>query len=65
MLTALEKQVEAAAGKEGEPAPMPPPEPEGSPEPQPDGGEEGIHPISPETYESDPQGPTHSTEDRT
>ena len=30
-----------------------------------EGAEEGIHPISPETYESDPEGPTHSTEDRT
>jgi uncharacterized protein len=29
-----------------------------------EGAGEGIHPISPETYESDPEGPTHSTEDR-
>jgi carbon monoxide dehydrogenase subunit G len=28
------------------------------------GAEEGIHPISAETYETDPEGPTHSTEDR-
>jgi uncharacterized protein len=64
VLTALEKQVEAAAGEEREGEPAAPPQPEEPTEPQPEGGEEGIHPISPETYESDPQGPTHSTEDR-
>ena len=26
------------------------------------GAEQGIHPISPEAYEADPEGPTHSTE---
>jgi carbon monoxide dehydrogenase subunit G len=27
------------------------------------GAEEGVHPASPEAYEADPQGPTHSTTD--
>ncbi len=27
------------------------------------GGEQGIHPASPEAYEADPDGPTHSTDD--
>ncbi len=26
------------------------------------GGEQGIHPASPEAYEADPDGPTHNTE---
>jgi uncharacterized protein len=29
----------------------------------PAGAEEGIHPVSPETYSGDPEGPTHSTTD--
>jgi dihydrodipicolinate reductase len=28
------------------------------------GAEQGIHPASPEAYSADPQGPTHSTEER-
>jgi hypothetical protein len=28
------------------------------------GAEEGIHPVSPEAYEPEPERPTHSTEDR-
>ena len=28
-----------------------------------EGAEAGIHPASPEAYESEPEGPTHSTED--
>ena len=31
--------------------------------PEAGGAEQGIHPGSPETYESDPQGPTHSPQD--
>jgi hypothetical protein len=27
------------------------------------GAEQGIHPGSPEAYEADPEGPTHSTDD--
>jgi len=61
VLAALERQVEAAAaGSEEESAPKPTEEPH---EAQPGGAEEGINPLSPETYESDPQGPTPSTED--
>lgn len=30
----------------------------------PGGAEEGIHPASPEAYEAEPEGPTHSTEER-
>jgi len=59
VLAALERQVAAAAAGSEEA----PPKPEEPHEAQPDGAEEGIHPISPETYESDPEGPTHSTED--
>lgn len=65
VLTALEKQVEeAAGGGSGNAAAGPEPEP-GSAEPAeaPGGAEEGIHPASPETYSDDPEGPTHSTED--
>jgi uncharacterized protein len=43
VLTALDKQVQSAAGE---------------------GAEAGIHPVSPEAYEPEPEGPTHSTEDR-
>jgi hypothetical protein len=35
-----------------------PADPEGS-----SGAEEGLNPWSPETYESEPEGPTTSTED--
>ena len=61
VLAALERQVAAAAESEGG---EPSPKPEEPHEAQPDGAEEGINPLSPETYESDPEGPTHSTEDR-
>jgi uncharacterized protein len=65
VLAALERQV-AAAAESGESVESPPksPKPEAPHEAQPDGAEEGIHPISPESYEPDPEGPTHSTEDR-
>jgi hypothetical protein len=41
VLTALDKQVQSAAGE---------------------GAEAGIHPASPEAYEPQAEGPTHSTE---
>ena len=67
VLAALERQVAAAAGSEeaAESPPKPPKLEEAEPhDAQPDGAEEGINPLSPETYEPDPEGPTHSTEDR-
>jgi carbon monoxide dehydrogenase subunit G len=77
VLSALEAQVQDAAGAsgadaEGESAP---PKRDGDsesgPEPSegtddtaaPAGAEEGIHPAAPETYSDDPEGPTHSTRD--
>ena len=61
VLNALDRQVSAAAS-EGEPqAPAPAPA-EGGDEGT-GGAEEGIHPASPETYEPEPEGPTHSTND--
>ena len=66
VLSALEKQVEEAAG-EPAPAPAGGSQSEASgkapSEPAPGGAEEGIHPASPETYSDDPEGPTHSTRD--
>ncbi len=62
VLAALERQVAAAAAGSDEGA-APPPKPEEPHEAQPDGAEEGINPLSPETYEPEPEGPTHSTED--
>jgi carbon monoxide dehydrogenase subunit G len=47
VLNALDKQVSAAA-REGATT---------------GGGEEGIHPASPEAYSAGPEGPTHSTEE--
>ena len=49
VLTALDAQVQEAAG--------------GAAEPATHGAEEGISPGSPEAYESEPEGPTTSTED--
>jgi uncharacterized protein len=56
VLNALDKQVTAAA----EPGDAP-----SAPEPADGAGgaEEGISPLSPETYSEDPEGPTTSTED--
>jgi carbon monoxide dehydrogenase subunit G len=48
VLTALDRQVSAAAAES----------------PAPRGAEEGIHPGSPEAYSTEAEGPTHSTEDR-
>jgi carbon monoxide dehydrogenase subunit G len=60
VLSALERQVSAAAS-EGEPdAPEAPAPAEGG-EGVTGGAEEGTHPASPETYEPEPEGPTHST----
>lgn len=57
VLAALEKQVEEAAegGQMREPSQQ---------EPTQAGAEEGIHAAALEAYEPEPQGPTHSTEDR-
>jgi carbon monoxide dehydrogenase subunit G len=77
VLSALEKQVDEAAGGSagsGEPtpaegssgggAPVAAGSSEATPSEQATGGaEEGIHPASPETYSEDPEGPTHSTRD--
>jgi uncharacterized protein len=60
VLTALDRQVSEAAS-EGEPQP-PAPAAEGGEEGA-SGAEEGTHPASPETYEPEPEGPTHSTSD--
>jgi hypothetical protein len=49
VLAALDAQVQEAAG--------------GAAEPATHGAEEGISPGSPEAYESEPEGPTTSTED--
>ena len=56
VLSALEKQVEEAGGEEGR---EPPPQ-----DGQREGAEEGVHPASPEAYEPEPEGPTHSTKDQ-
>jgi carbon monoxide dehydrogenase subunit G len=56
VLNALDKQV-TAADAPGETPPAPEPT-EGA-----GGAEEGISPLSPETYSEDPEGPTTSTED--
>ena len=69
VLTALEEQVrKASAGSSGakdvddygEPAES---TPEGEPETGTSGADEGVSPLSPETYEAEPEGPTTSTED--
>jgi carbon monoxide dehydrogenase subunit G len=78
VLNALDKQVQAAsasgAGGEEAPAekpafdPAPPAPAPATPEAEPaegsSGADEGISPLSPETYSDEPQGPTTSTEDR-
>ena len=56
VLAALEDQVQKAASPS-----------EGSPDAEPESGTsgagEGVSPLSPETYEPEPEGPTTSTED--
>jgi carbon monoxide dehydrogenase subunit G len=56
VLNALEKQVTAAEAPGETPPAAEPSEGAG-------GAEEGISPLSPETYTEDPEGPTTSTED--
>jgi carbon monoxide dehydrogenase subunit G len=64
VLNSLEKQVNEAADPAAKDA-GPPPESTPATEPQEgtSGAEEGLNPLAPESYESDPQGPTTSTED--
>jgi hypothetical protein len=75
VLNALDRQVTAAAAGSDDAAPADAEDFEAAPpapaEPTPDadpaegasGADEGISPLSPETYSEDPQGPTTSTED--
>lgn len=56
VLAALEKQVEAAAASGPQPSPT-------GPTSEASGAEEGISPLAPESHSSEPEGPTHSTED--
>jgi carbon monoxide dehydrogenase subunit G len=57
VLAALDDQVQKASSET----------PEESPDAEPDsdasGAEDGVSPLSPETYEPEPEGPTTSTED--
>ena len=59
VLAALEQEVEEAGGTPGESGATEP-----VAEPSSEGAEEGIHPASPEAYEPESEGPTHSTEDQ-
>jgi carbon monoxide dehydrogenase subunit G len=65
VLNSLEKQVNEAAEPEAKDA-GPPADSSPATEPQEgtSGAEEGLNPLAPGSYESDPQGPTTSTEDR-
>jgi uncharacterized protein len=75
VLNALDRQVSAAASGSGDAAPAdaddveagPPAPAEATSDAEPaegtSGADEGISPLSPETYSEDPQGPTTSTED--
>ncbi|MFL5979252.1 MAG: CoxG family protein [Gaiellaceae bacterium] len=75
VLNGLDRQVSGAAAGWDEAAPAdaddfeaaPPapaePTPEADPAEGASGADEGISPLSPETYSEDPQGPTTSTED--
>ena len=64
VLNSLEKQVNEVTDPEPKDAGLPA---ESSPTTEPEegtsGAEEGLNPLAPESYESDPQGPTTSTED--
>jgi uncharacterized protein len=66
VLSALDEQVRKASGgvehidDYGEPADS---SPDTEPETGTSGADEGISPLAPETYESEPEGPTTSTED--
>jgi carbon monoxide dehydrogenase subunit G len=65
VLNSLEKQVNEAAEPGAKDA-GPPADSSPATEPQEgtSGAEEGLNPLAPESYESDPQEPTTSTEDR-
>jgi hypothetical protein len=54
VLAALDDQVQKAAAPEASGA---------KPETGTSGADEGVSPLSPETYEPKPEGPTTSTED--
>jgi carbon monoxide dehydrogenase subunit G len=68
VLSALDKQVQEAAGeggaageddvKDAGPPAEGPADPEGT-----SGAEEGLNPLAPESYEPEPEGPTTSTQD--
>jgi len=57
VLAALDDQVQKASSE----TPEEPPDAE--PDSDASGAEEGVSPLSPETYEPEPEGPTTSTED--
>jgi carbon monoxide dehydrogenase subunit G len=59
VLDALERQVTTAAQSEPGEGAAAPAQPQGS-----SGAEEGLSPLSPETYSDEPEGPTQTTEDR-
>ena len=64
VLNSLEKQVNEATDPEPKDADAPADSsPTTEPEEGTSGAEEGLNPLAPESYESDPQGPTTSTED--
>ena len=64
VLNSLEKQVNEAADPDPKDADAPADSsPTTEPEEGTSGAEEGLNPLAPESYESDPQGPTTSTED--
>jgi carbon monoxide dehydrogenase subunit G len=64
VLNSLEKQVNEAADPEPKDADAPADSsPTTEPEEGTSGAEKGLNPLAPESYESDPQGPTTSTED--
>ena len=56
VLAALDEQVQRASSETPE-------EPPAEPDSDASGAEEGVSPLSPETYEPEPEGPTTSTED--
>ena len=64
VLNSLEKQVNEAADPDPKDADAPADSsPTTEPEEGTSGAEKGLNPLAPESYESDPQGPTTSTED--
>jgi len=57
VLAALDDQVQKASSE------TPDEPPDAEPDSDASGAEEGVSPLSPETYEPEPEGPTTSTED--